>query len=67
MPSDTRLFKCYDGRAYEFPKNHCAFCANCTDVFYDYVSGPYLFLCNLSCSSWETCGKFKEEGDNNAK
>lgn len=25
------------------PDKHCVFCSHCSDVFYDYSNGPYLF------------------------
>ena len=55
-------FECSNGNIYFFPKKHCAFCGNCTDIFFDYTNGPYMFSCDLGCESWETCGNFIEEG-----
>ena len=60
---DTRPFKCDNGKIYMLPKDHCAFCDNCTDIFFDYTNGPYLFLCNKGCEDYETCGSFEEEDD----
>ena len=54
-------FECDSGKVYNFPEKHCAFCKNCTDVFYDYTNGPYLFLCNVGKGDYETCGKFEPE------
>lgn len=28
------------------PARSCLFCKHCTDVFYDYTSGPYMFMCD---------------------
>ena len=30
---------------YNCPPKCCLFCDKCTDVFYDYTSGPYMMLC----------------------
>ena len=62
MNDKVKPFKCSDGKIYHFPEKHCAFCDNCADVFFDFTNGPYLFLCNLGCESWETCSNFIEEG-----
>lgn len=45
------------------PDNCCLFCRHCTDVFWDYTHGPYLFLgdapgCN---GDWKSCGSFEPE------
>ena len=50
-----------------FQKTHCVFCKYCTDMFYDYTNGPYLFMCefnleptitetNCECKRFEDCG-----------
>lgn len=28
------------------PENSCLFCKHCTDVFWDFIHGPYLTLCD---------------------
>lgn len=62
LPHDeVREFKCENGLTYLIPKNHCVFCKNCRDVIYDYINGPYMFICGLGCESPETCGKFESE------
>ena len=40
-----REFFCSNGKIYGLPDKCCAFCANCTDIYYDYTNGPYWFLC----------------------
>ena len=27
------------------PINSCYFCQHCTDIWFDYTNGPYMFLC----------------------
>ena len=59
-------FECDNGRVYNLPEKHCAFCQNCTNIFYD-SNGPYLFICDIGGDGYKTCGKFEpdeEESDN---
>ena len=42
-----RTFKCANGFTYEIPDNFCVFCEHCTDIFYDYTNGPYMFICDI--------------------
>lgn len=44
---ETRKYQCESG-VYLMPATHCVFCKNCTDIFYDYTNGPYMFLCELN-------------------
>lgn len=43
------------------PDNHCLFCKKCTDVFWDFTHGPYMFLCTEGHGNWKTCNSFEEE------
>lgn len=29
------------------PAKSCVFCDHCTDIYYDYLYGPYMFVCKL--------------------
>lgn len=29
------------------PAKSCVFCDHCTDIYYDYSNGPYIFACEL--------------------
>ena len=40
----TRKYECDDYVVMAHPKA-CFFCDHCTDIFYDYTVGPYLFVC----------------------
>lgn len=40
-----RVFHCANGKGYQARYNSCLFCSRCSDVFYDYTHGPYLFIC----------------------
>ena len=64
---ETRDFECDNGRIYQFPARHCAFCEHCTHVLYDYSHGPYMFLCDIGAEDYRTCGKFCEEESENEK
>ena len=33
------------------PDKSCLFCKHCTDVFWDFTNGPYLFFCNKRCNT----------------
>lgn len=56
-------FKCENGKNYIFPEEHCVFCKYCTDIFWDYTNGPYMFICDVDGGKYTTCGKFEEEED----
>lgn len=63
----TKLFECESGGVYRFPINHCVFCRHCTDLFYDYTNGPYMFSCDLDLQPFMTeftctCDKFEDTG-----
>ena len=44
IEENKKVYKC---KEYEVVahKHSCFFCKNCTDIFYDYTHGPYMFLC----------------------
>ena len=42
-------WRCDNGHTYMAFKNSCVFCEHC-HVFWDYTSGPYLFLCDTICN-----------------
>lgn len=42
------VFECDNGHVYGCKPPFCAICQHCTDYFWDYSNGPYLFLCELS-------------------
>lgn len=45
----------------KLPDKHCLFCEHCTDYFYDYTNGPYLFLCDKhNDGDYKNCCDFKE-------
>lgn len=53
--------------AFEGPATSCMFCKHCTDMFWDYTNGPYMFMCELSELDADTdagyegkCDKFEE-------
>ena len=57
-------YKHYSCEEYECyaPDNCCLFCKHCTDVFWDYANGPYMFICNIDCrGEWDSCGQFEAE------
>lgn len=57
---NLKSFKCDNGITYSIPENHCVFCEHCTDIFYDYTNGPYLFFCDIGLDDFNTCNSFKE-------
>lgn len=57
-----KVFECDDGYNYYLPDKHCAFCANCTDIFWDYTHGPYMFFCAIGMTvNNDTCDCFVPE------
>lgn len=59
-----KLYECefYSVMAHE---RSCLFCNHCTDVFWDYENGPYMFLCDeggdADAASRGDCPRFVEE------
>ncbi len=49
------------GMTWHCIKNSCIFCKHCSDVFIDYVRGPYLFACEKGGEDYKTCNQFEEE------
>lgn len=57
------IYECENGTIYGIPKNTkcCLICKHCTDMFYDYTNGPYMFFCGIdedtdeciNCNSFE--------------
>jgi hypothetical protein len=49
------------------PEKSCFFCSHCTDIFFDYTRGPYMFICELDEYIVDglngECVKFAEDGD----
>ena len=47
------------------PVRSCCFCAKCTDVFWDYTNGLYMFICDedrdTSFGYYGQCEWFKDE------
>lgn len=64
-----KCFDCANGRTYKAPDKSCCFCKHCTDIFYNFTHGPYLFICELECgteSAFENeCACFEEEINEN--
>lgn len=47
-------------------KNSCFFCKRCTDIWWDYTNGPYMWLCtkevDVEAEFFRTgCQEFEEE------
>ena len=36
-------------------ENSCFFCQHCTDIFFDYTNGPYMFLCDEDADTRKGC------------
>ena len=70
--SELRHYKC---EYYEMdaPAHSCLFCANCSDIFWDYTNGAYAFGCALTDHGdgmveahfgfVEDCEDFVEDGE----
>lgn len=50
------------------PDESCLFCKHCTEFFWDYTHGPYLFFCDVYDVATDDCERFEEdtEGEENA-
>jgi hypothetical protein len=58
---ELKELECESGITYMLPKAHCAFCKHCTDLFYDYTNGPYMFICELGHVDYKTCKRHEED------
>ena len=65
-----RKFYCANGKTYMGKEKCCLFCDHCTDIFYDYTNGPYMWLCNIQQDTeigvQGLCKHF-EEGEQNER
>ena len=67
--SDTVMRK-YECEYYSLsaPATSCFFCDHCTDIFFDFSHGPYMFFCELDedvdVGLSGKCKTFKEDGAN---
>lgn len=47
------------------PDASCLFCSHCSDVFWDFAHGPYMFFCDAGADTEEgirgRCNSFNEE------
>ena len=59
------IYECENGTVYCVYRNtkHCLICKHCTDVFYDYTNGPYMFFCGIDEDTDEciNCNSFELE------
>ncbi len=64
--AEMRRYEC-EYYSVDAPARSCLFCEHCTDVFWDYTNGPYMFLCDanadVEAALANRCGSFKEEAD----
>ena len=48
------------------PETSCLFCDHCTDVFWDFTHGPYMFVCELDRDTIRgiegSCDAFEYDG-----
>ena len=63
--ADMREYRC-DYYSVMAPSTSCLFCKSCTDVFWDFTNGPYMFLCDAEGDTNKgavgECELFSEEG-----
>lgn len=64
--SDKREYKCGPLTVIA-PSRACLFCDRCSDVFWDYTHGPYMFFCDAgmdtSVGAEGRCEGFVEEDE----
>ena len=64
--SGMRRYEC-EFYSVDAPARSCLFCEHCTDVFWDYTNGPYMFLCDVNAdveaAFANRCGSFEEEAN----
>lgn len=61
------IFECENGTVYGIPYDTkcCLICKHCTDIWYDYTNGPYMFSCELNEDTREciNCNSFELQED----
>lgn len=59
----TREYECEYYKVKAHPRS-CFFCYNCTEIFFDYTNGPYMFICDVKCDTHDgllgLCKQFSE-------
>ena len=63
IPRGYKMYHCANGKQYVAPKKSCLFCAHCTDIFYDFTNGPYMWYCDVVGNPenhFTGCHKFKK-------
>ena len=43
---------------YKVPERSCGMCEHCTDVFWDFTHGPYMFYCEKQTDVYEAGGPY---------
>ena len=65
--TEMRRYEC-EFYSVDAPARSCLFCEHCTDVFWDYANGPYMFMCDASADTSNgargECAAFREDMDN---
>jgi hypothetical protein len=65
MGNEMRRYEC-DFYTVMAPDRSCLFCDRCTDVFWDFTHGPYMFVCSAGADTSfgvrGDCPSFSEEG-----
>lgn len=56
-----KIYRCDNGKYYGGPQKSYIFCRHCTDVFWDYTNGPYMFICELELEPHEDCNDFEDD------
>ena len=46
-----------DGIKCKVPEKSCLLCERCTDYWWDYTNGPYMFFCNYGEGAMLTIGQ----------
>lgn len=66
----TRTYECKEYTCMGHPRG-CLFCKHLSDVFWDYLNGPYMFFCDLADDCFDgvfgRCKLFDESGEADAK
>ena len=59
-----KIYRCDNGSYYVGPQRSCLLCKHCTDLYWDYTHGPYMFFCELGLDVSMDCDKFEDDTDN---
>ena len=67
MKTNDKFFLCENGKIYGCRPDFCSVCKHCTDIFWDYFNGPYMFTCECGMEYEPGCKYYEDDGEDHTK